>query len=94
MDSGMFAEGLRRHGYQTEANDLEDRILRACVEIGGFPEFFRGDVDGRIRVNTQIVDGVGDSGRPNRFEQPPQAVQGWTVTRVWRILRGRGVITP
>jgi hypothetical protein len=25
----------------------------------------------------------------NRLEQPPQASQGWTATRVWRILRRR-----
>jgi hypothetical protein len=25
----------------------------------------------------------------NRLEQPPQVNQGWTVTRVWRILRQR-----
>ena len=29
---------------------------------------------------------------PNRVEQPPQTHQGWTATRVWRILRHRGVI--
>jgi len=23
----------------------------------------------------------------NRLEQPPQPYQGWTATRVWRILR-------
>ena len=32
-----------------------------------------------------LVDGV-----INRLEQPPQANQGWTATRVWRILRSRG----
>jgi len=46
----------------------------------------RGDVDGCIRVNTQIVEVMQD-GVPNRLEQPPQAEQGWTATRVWRILR-------
>jgi hypothetical protein len=28
----------------------------------------------------------------NRLEQPPQANQGWTVTRVWRILRRQRVL--
>jgi len=35
------------------------------------------------------VDGV-----RNRLEQPPQTNQGWTATRVWRILRRRGVVLP
>jgi hypothetical protein len=32
-----------------------------------------------------VVDGA-----MNRLEQPPQVNQGWTATRVWRILRSRG----
>jgi hypothetical protein len=35
------------------------------------------------------VDAVVD-GAMNRLEQPPQVNQGWTATRVWRILRSRG----
>jgi glycogen debranching enzyme len=86
MDSGVIADGLRRHGFEAQAVDLEDRILRACAVTGGFPEFFRGDADGSIRVNVDTVDEVVD-GVTNRLEQPPQANQGWTATRVWRILR-------
>jgi glycogen debranching enzyme len=92
MDTGVIAEGMRRHGYTEAADELEMRILRACAQVGGFPEFFRGDLDGSIAVNTEIRDVVVD-GIPNRLEQPPQALQGWTATRVWRILRGRGAIT-
>jgi glycogen debranching enzyme len=89
MDTGIIADGLRRHGYLHAAADLEERLLRACVAVGGPVEFFRGDVDGSVRVNTCIVDGMRD-GHYVRFEQPPQAVQGWTATRLWRILRARG----
>jgi glycogen debranching enzyme len=88
MDTGVIADGLRRHGRDDLADELEGRILRGCALVGGFPEFFRGDLDGAIRVNTVIVDAVVD-GVPNRLEQPPQANQGWTATRVWRILRRR-----
>jgi glycogen debranching enzyme len=91
MDSGVIADGLRRHGFIAQAHDLEDRILRACATIGGFPEFLRGDSDETIRVNTQTIDLEVD-GTVNRLEQPPQAWQGWTATRVWRILRSRGRI--
>jgi glycogen debranching enzyme len=89
MDTGVIADGLRRWGNERAAVDLEDRILEACQLRGGFPEFFRGDLDGQIRVNIEIVDVLAD-GAPQRLQQPPQANQGWTATRVWRILRQRG----
>jgi glycogen debranching enzyme len=91
MDSGVIADGLRRWGQIAAADDVEQRILDGCRLTGGFPEFLRGDVDGRVAVNTRIVDALVD-GTPNRLEQPPQANQGWTATRVWRILRRRGAV--
>jgi glycogen debranching enzyme len=89
-DTGVIADGLRRHGYAAAANDLENQILAACAQVGGFPEFFRGDAD-RVAINTGTIDEIVD-GTLNRLEQPPQARQGWTATRVWRILRSRGQI--
>jgi len=91
MDTGVIADGLRRWGFASAADALELRILSGCRLTGGFPEFLRGEPDGRIAVNTEIVDTIVD-GVPNRLEQPPQANQGWTATRVWRILRRRGAI--
>ena len=91
MDTGVIADGLRRHGYHKRADDLETRIVRGCAAVGGFPEFFRGEPDGGLRVNTETIDAVVD-GEINRLEQPPQARQGWTATRVWRILRRRGAL--
>ena len=88
MDCAVIADGLRRHGAERAAHDLEQRVLDACRMAGGFPEFFRGDPDGSIAVNRDIVDVVVD-GVPNRLEQPPQANQGWTATCVWRMLRNR-----
>jgi glycogen debranching enzyme len=88
FDTGVIADGLRRHGHAALADDLEARVLRACAEVGGFPEFFRGEPDGRIAVNTATVDQIED-GVLNRLEQPPQPYQGWTATRVWRALRSR-----
>ena len=86
MDTGVIADGLRRHGYLVLAQDLEARILRGCALVGGFPELFRGEEDGSIALNTATIDVVQD-GAVNRLEQPPQPFQGWTATRVWRILR-------
>jgi glycogen debranching enzyme len=86
MDTGIIADGLRRHGFAAQADDLDDRVLRACVAVDGFPEFLRGDTDDQIRVNTQVTDASIDDGRDVPREQPPQDPQGWTVTRVGRIL--------
>ncbi len=86
----MIANGIRSHGHDGQAGSLEDRILRGCAEVGSFPEFFRGDEGGTIRINTGVD--VIEDGVVNRLEQPPQMIQGWTVTRVWRILRYRGMI--
>src|SRR5207248_914724 len=92
MDTGVIADGLRRHGEHGFADDLDDRILAGCAAVGGFPEFFRGDPDGSVAVNTSVLDEIVD-GVLNRLEQLPQANQGWTATRVWRILR-RHVLLP
>ncbi|MBV9581973.1 MAG: hypothetical protein JO057_25615 [Chloroflexi bacterium] len=85
-DTGVIADGLRRHGYVAQADELDSRILTACARVGGFPEFFRGDDRACASVNSVTLDEIVD-GVVNRVEQPPQARQGWTVTRVWRILR-------
>jgi glycogen debranching enzyme len=92
MDTGVIADGLRRHGRIVDAAELEQRVLDACRVTGMFPEFFRGDVDGVPTMNSETVDALVD-GVANRLEQPPQTHQGWTTTRVWRILRQRGDIT-
>jgi glycogen debranching enzyme len=91
MDTGVIADGLRRHGYTEQADDLETRILDGCAVIGGFPEFFRGDVDGSVTINTEPITFV-SAGVVHFREQRPQTHQGWTATRVWRILRRRGVL--
>jgi glycogen debranching enzyme len=85
MDTGVIADGLRRHGYVPQAEELETRMLRGCAYVHGFPEFFRGDTGDTPAVNTHTLEAIVD-GVSNRLEQPPQASQGWTATRVWHIV--------
>jgi glycogen debranching enzyme len=92
MDTGVIADGLRRHGHMQEADDLEVRILRACAVAGSPVQFFRGDPDGTIAINTRSAY-LRRDGERRRVEQPPQRIQGWTVTRLWRILRRRGALS-
>jgi glycogen debranching enzyme len=91
MDCGVISDGLRRHAEVALADDLDRRILAACRVAGSLPEFFRGDLDGGIAINTAVVDAVAD-GAPRRLEQPPQLDQGWTATRAWRTLRQRQLL--
>jgi glycogen debranching enzyme len=91
MDCGVIADGLRRHAAGASADDLERRMLAACVAAEGFPEFVRGDIDGSISVNTDVLDTLAD-GQLRRLEQRPQHRQGWTATRVWQILRRRNLV--
>jgi glycogen debranching enzyme len=83
MDTGVIADGLRRHGAHAFASALDQRVVAACQRVGSYPEFFRGSRE--VAVNTDVVDAVVD-GVVNRLEQPPQSNQGWTATRVWKIL--------
>jgi glycogen debranching enzyme len=87
VDTGVIADGLRRHGYIEQANDLEDRLLRGCATFGPV-EFFRGDEGPEIHINAVVRERVLD-GYLRRLEQPPQPIQGWTATRLWRLLRRR-----
>ena len=90
MDSGVIADGLRRRGLHRAADDLDQRTLDGCRLVGGFPEFFRGDLDGTLRVNQEVVDtaSTASTTASNSRRRPNQ---GWTATRVWRILRRRGL---
>ena len=105
MDTGVIADGLRRHGARRAANDLDRRTLAGCTAAGGFPEFFRGDIDGSIQVNTQIVEAISGRGpqspraatpgRPGldghtRLAHPAPAQRGLRyATRTIRESRGR-----
>ena len=38
MDTGVIADGLRRHGRHDAGRRPGPRILRGCAQVGGFPE--------------------------------------------------------
>jgi glycogen debranching enzyme len=99
-----IADGLRRteqierargrddeaRDLEAKATDLEDRAIHACAKFPFFPEFFRGDVDGSIAINTEVIRDKDRDGVMNTLEQPPQP-QGWTATALARILERRGL---
>lgn len=79
FDIYIIAQGLERHGYFGFATDLERRLLKVIEETQKYPEFVRGE-DDKIVLNTKIIDEHDPTlGRINRFEQPPQDIQAFTV---------------
>jgi glycogen debranching enzyme len=81
--------GLRKQGYEKEARDLEDRILRVVEETKMYPEYVRADSDEKIRINMRVVVSQKSGREPHRIERPPQLYQGWTVSAVAAILYSR-----
>lgn len=99
-DSHYIAGGLRRHGYEREADDIDQRILDVVHITHMLPEYVRGG--DHIRPNTAIIT-VFDTimNRENTVEQLPQEVQAWTAaavleikTRLGKQQRLRMVIQP
>lgn len=84
MDAVFAARGLTRHGFHREALLLLSRTKSAIESIGGYPEFFRSDAPENGLITTQVTDVISErnnpSGKSNRVCQPPQMIQGWTVS--------------
>lgn len=85
-DTHHIAKGLRRHGYDNEADELDRRLLNVINVTKIFPEYVRGNSDGQPAINTQTIT-VWDEiyQRENRIEQPPQEVQAWSVAAILAI---------
>lgn len=100
-DSHLVATGLRRHGYEDEADMLDQRILDVVDTTRMLPEYVRGCSDA-IKINTKIVSVFDENqNKPNTIEQLPQEVQAWTAaavleikTRLGRQFRLRTTIQP
>lgn len=89
-DTHYIATGMRRHGYDNEASELDNRTLKVIEATHSFPEYVRGDDADTPSVNERMVT-VWDSNhsRINKVEQPPQEVQAWTVASILAIKKKR-----
>lgn len=84
-DSHLVATGLRRHGYDDEADMLDQKILDVIDATHMLPEYVRGCSD-EIRVNTKVISTFDETYQmPNTVEQLPQEVQAWTAAAVLEI---------
>ncbi len=89
-DTHHIAKGLRRLGYTTLADTLDNRLLEVAKTTRMFPEYVRGDDSPIPHINTDTVIVWDDQAkRENRVEQPPQEVQAWTVAAILATKRRR-----
>lgn len=94
-DTHHIAKGLRRHGYTSEADDLDRRMLEVIDTTHLFPEYVRGDNRPRPSINERTINVWDETQkRMNKVEQPPQEIQAWTVAAILAVkkrLERRGV---
>lgn len=85
-DTHHIAKGLRRHGYDHDADDLDRRMLNVVNTTKLFAEYVRGDFAEVPTINQRTIN-VWDENynRINKVEQPPQEVQAWTVAAILAI---------
>ena len=82
-DTAHIANGLERHGYHRLAWNLRQRIWQTVDNTNAFPEFVRGDVDNQLRTSPSEIYVWNDTYKVlHLFEQPPQEIQGWTVSAI------------
>lgn len=82
-DTHHIAKGMRRLGYDDEANELDRRILNVVEITRVFPEYARGDFSGIPAINQRTINVWNETyQRINKLEQPPQEVQAWTVAAI------------
>jgi glycogen debranching enzyme len=88
-DNHTIALGLERCGFADEAKEIRGRVVATCASTHRYPEYTAGGGGDPItRRIVDVYDEVND--RPNRVEQPPQEILGWTVAAVVAIENGAG----
>lgn len=80
FDCAIITRGLLKHGRAREAKFVAYRTIEAIKRVGGYPEFFRSDLEETKGINRHVIDVWDPSmGLKNRVNQPPQMLQGWTI---------------
>ena len=82
-DTAYVADGLERQGYEMLAWELRSRIWRTVYDTNSFPEFVNGNTDDSIETNPHEIYVWNTTHQVlHLFEQPPQEIQGWTVSAI------------
>ena len=80
VSSNFFAQGLRRQGLASLAEEIEDRILNGINKSRQCYEFWYVDIDGRVLYQPTTVSGQLGVAATNM----PEKTQAWTVSAALR----------
>ena len=81
-DSMHIADGLEKHGYSHLAWNIRSRVWETVDKTRQFPEFVRGEGIEPMLNQQEIYVWNKKHQLLHLFEQPPQEVQGWTVSGI------------
>ncbi len=82
-DTARIADGLERHNYHHLAWNLRERIWHTVEETRKFPEFVRGGDSRSVEISqSEVYVWNTEHHLLHLFEQPPQEIQGWTVSAI------------
>jgi len=84
-----IAKGLRRHGYDAAATELENRLLAAAQKSGEFYEFYYANRDGKIKYHYRNEHPDEPQFHELGVALLPEPGQAWTMSAVLGIAAGR-----
>lgn len=80
-DVANIADGIERHGHPHLAWHLREKISRTVEETGFFPELIRGGETQSVAMSQSEIYVWNKKYKVlHLLEQPPQEIQGWTVS--------------
>ena len=81
-DSMHIADGLEKHNFSHLAWNIRNRVWHTIDKTRQFPEFVRGEGNEPLLNPREIYVWNKKYDLLHLFEQPPQEIQGWTVSAV------------
>lgn len=84
-----IAKGLRRHGYDAAAMELENRLLAAAQKSGEFYEFYYVNRDGKIKYHYRNEHPEEPQFHEFGVALLPEPGQAWTMSAILAIAHSR-----
>lgn len=84
-----IAKGLRRHGYDAAAMELENRLLAAVQKSGEFYEFYYTNRDGKVKYHYRNEHPDEPQFHEFGVALLPEPGQAWTLSAVLAIVNAR-----
>ncbi|MFS8120264.1 MAG: MGH1-like glycoside hydrolase domain-containing protein, partial [Microcoleus sp.] len=84
-ETSDIARGLRRHGYEEQAKELEDRLLRLVARSGECYEFYYVDEDGQVKYHYRNENPEEPQFHDLGAANLPEPCHVWTLSAVIRL---------